>query len=107
MNTNQAVALIRPKEELNPNFLRRVLSSSISDVTVNKKRGGAIKNVSLTDIKETIIPLPPLPIQQKTVQYLDALSQKVAHLKQVQQEKTEQLKALKASILDRAFRGEL
>ena len=53
------------------------------------------------------IPLPPLHIQQKTVQYLDALSQKVSHLKQVQQDELEKLKALKASILDRAFRGEL
>jgi len=58
-------------------------------------------------IKSLPIPLPPLNIQQKTVQYLDALSQKVAHLKQIQQEKMKQLEAIKASILDRAFRGEL
>jgi len=107
MNTNQAVALIRPKEKLDSNFLRRVLSSSISDATVNKKRGGAIKNVSLTDIKAIIVPVPPLLIQQKTVTYLDQLSQKTEKLKQAQSQKMESLKALKASLLDRAFRGEL
>jgi len=58
-------------------------------------------------IKSLPIPLPPLNIQQKTVQYLDALSQKVAHLKQIQQEKMKQLEAIKTAILDRAFRGEL
>ena len=53
------------------------------------------------------VPLVSLEEQQKTVQYLDQLSQKTETLKQVQQEKMQSLKALKASILDRAFRGEL
>ena len=53
------------------------------------------------------IPMPPLDIQQKTVQYLDRLSQKTQALKAAQQEKMAQLEALKASLLDRAFRGEL
>ena len=107
MNTNQAVALIRPINKLNPEFLRRLLSSSLSNQTTNKKRGGAIKNVSLGDIKSTIIPVPPLNIQQKTVTYLDGISQKVENLKQVQKDKMVSLVALKASILDQAFRGEL
>ena len=107
MNTNQAVALIRPVDKLNPEFLRRLLSSSLSSQTTNKKRGGAIKNVSLGDIKNTIIPLPPLNIQQKTVSYLDSISQKIEKLKAVQKEKMQSLVALKASILDQAFRGEL
>jgi len=107
MNTNQAVALIRPINKLNPEFLRRLLSSSLSNQTTNKKRGGAIKNVSLGDIKSTIIPVPPLNIQQKTVSYLDEISQKVEKIKSVQKDKMESLVALKASILDQAFRGEL
>jgi type I restriction enzyme S subunit len=51
--------------------------------------------------------IPPLNIQQKTVTYLDQISQKTEQLKKVQQEKLQNLKALKASILDKAFRGEL
>ncbi|MCX6073463.1 MAG: restriction endonuclease subunit S [Campylobacterales bacterium] len=107
MNTNQAIALIRPIEKLNSEFLRRVLSSSISNKTTNKQRGGAIKNVSLGDIKELELPLPPLPIQQKVVNYLDSVSQKMEKVKTIQKEKMANLKALKASILDKAFRGEL
>jgi len=51
--------------------------------------------------------IPPLSIQQKTVTYLDSISQKVEKLKSVQKEKMQSLIALKASILDQAFRGEL
>ncbi|SFV69489.1 Type I restriction-modification system, specificity subunit S [hydrothermal vent metagenome] len=52
-------------------------------------------------------PFPPLKTQQKTVQYLDQLSEKTEILKQVQHDKMQSLKDLKASLLDRAFRGEL
>lgn len=107
MNTNQAIALIRPIEKLNSEFLRRLLSSSISNETTNKQRGGAIKNVSLGDIKELELPLPPLETQQKIVAYLDEISQKIEKIKQIQKEKMQSLKELKASILDKAFKGEL
>ena len=50
---------------------------------------------------------PPLNIQQKTVNYLDKISKKTEKIKQIQKEKMDSLKALKASILDSAFRGEL
>jgi len=53
------------------------------------------------------LPLPSLSIQQKTVKYLDQISEKTEKLKSIQKEKMESLKALKASLLDRAFRGEL
>jgi len=51
--------------------------------------------------------IPPLNIQQKTVKYLDEVSQNIEKLKALQIEKKESLKALKSSLLDRAFRGEL
>ncbi len=57
--------------------------------------------------KEAYLSLPPLKIQQKTVNYLDKISLHVKRVKEVQKEKMEYLKALKASILDQAFRGKL
>jgi type I restriction enzyme S subunit len=51
--------------------------------------------------------IPPLQTQQKIVAYLDEISQKLEKIKQLQKEKMAHLKALKASILDSAFRGEL
>jgi type I restriction enzyme S subunit len=64
-------------------------------------------NINLKVLQTLGVPLPPLKTQQKTVQYLDQLSQKTERLKEVQTQKMEHLKALKASLLDRAFRGEL
>ena len=64
-------------------------------------------NINLKVLQTIGVPLPPLSIQQKTVTYLDQLSQKTEKLKQVQNQKMESLKALKASILDQAFRGEI
>ena len=51
--------------------------------------------------------IPPLKVQQKTVIYLNNISEKTEAIKTIQKEKMQSLKALKASILDRAFRGEL
>jgi type I restriction enzyme S subunit len=70
-------------------------------------KGAAQPAITIIKLKELRIPLPPLQIQQKTVTYLDQISQKTEQLKKVQQEKLQNLKELKASILDRAFRGEL
>lgn len=58
-----------------------------------------IENLQVPDIS--------LPIQQQTVEYLDSIATKVDKIKQLNEQKLENLKALKASILDKAFRGEL
>lgn len=46
-------------------------------------------------------------IQTQTVAYLDSIREKVEILKHAQNDKIKNLKALKASLLDRAFKGEL
>ncbi|QOP45863.1 restriction endonuclease subunit S [Sulfurimonas paralvinellae] len=72
------------------------------------KKGAAIPNMPpVKQLKEIDIPLPPIQIQQKVVKYLDEISQKIEKIKSVQKEKMESLVALKASILDQAFKGEL
>jgi len=70
-------------------------------------RGSQYPATSDRFLKNCNIPNTPLKIQQKTVKYLDEISQKIEKLKALQIEKKESLKALKSSILDRAFRGEL
>ena len=106
---NQHVSIIRLKEGMLPKFLHYyIISPAIKSDLLFSSSGGATREaITKTMLQNFEVPQVSMDIQQKTVQYLDALSQKVAHLKEVQQEKTEQLKALKASILDRAFRGEL
>lgn len=64
-------------------------------------------NINLKVLQTIGVPLPPLQTQQKVVSYLDEISQKMENIKQIQKEKMQSLKALKASILDQAFKGEL
>ena len=64
-------------------------------------------NINLKVLQTIDVPLPPLNIQQKIVKYLDEISQKIEKIKQAQKAKMNSLKALKASILDQAFKGEL
>ena len=58
-------------------------------------------------IKELNIAPVALKIQQKVVSYLDEISKKMEKIKNLQKEKMQSLKELKASILDKAFKGEL
>lgn len=73
----------------------------------NKGKGSTFSAITKKDLEDIHVPLPPLPIQQQTVEYLDSIATKVDKIKQLNEQKLENLKALKASILDKAFRGEL
>ncbi len=85
---------------LSPKYLQKVMKNC---------SGARMPRLTTKFIKssEAYLPISPLKTQQKTVRYLDQFSQKTVTLKQVQHEKMQSLKDLKASILDRAFRGEL
>jgi type I restriction enzyme, S subunit len=75
-NTNQALAIIRLQDEriINKEFLVRVLASeSIFNQVAEMKGGVAQQNLSLSQIKDFLIPLPPLSTQQKIVAKLDAV----------------------------------
>ncbi len=106
MNTNQAIAIIRPKKFLDPYFLKESLLSVVSYSTKKKQRGGAIKNISLTDIKNTNIPLPPLQEQKRIVAKLDNLFAKIDQAIALHQQNIDDAEALMGSVLDEVF-GEL
>ena len=101
--------LMREKtNEVDKEFFYYLLSSDYMYCQfLNKASGTTVKNLNINLVKSSKIILPPLEVQQKTVQYLDRIARETEKLKQVQQQKLRQLKELKASILDRAFRGEL
>ena len=64
-------------------------------------------SISQTSILSLPIKLPPLDEQQRIVAYLDGLQAKVNVLRELQSKSGEELSALMASILDKAFKGEL
>jgi type I restriction enzyme S subunit len=81
-------------------FLKSIDLSNYIDTTT-------IPQVNNKHIDMMNISIPPLKIQEKIVTYVDEISQKIEKIKSVQKAKMQSLVALKASILDQAFRGEL
>jgi len=114
-NINQAVAVISPKETLNPNYLMRFLISPLAqDVLQRGKVDSARPNISLADLRHLAIPLPcpdrpqeSLSIQSRIVGYLDTAQQSLTDLKRVQDETEKNMGELYSSVLDKALKGEL
>jgi type I restriction enzyme, S subunit len=105
---NQALLKISPGNALKVDYLKYVLQDYISQFITRHTKGSAIKNiVAVALLKKIEIPLPPLAEQKKIVAQLDALTQKVRELQTLQTETSENLVALKQSILHQAFQGEL
>ena len=103
MNINQAIALIRPKNILNTFFLKYSLLSIISQNTKDKQRGGAIKNISLGDIKDLNYPLPPLEEQKRIVAKLDILFAKIDKAIALHQKNIDEANVFMASVLNDVF----
>jgi len=108
-NVNQAVAVISPdQKQLDSKFLMHFLISEPAQKTIH---GGKVEtarpNISLTDLRNLMIPVYSLNEQLRIVAYLDGLQGKVDAVKNVQDHTAAELNALLPSILDKAFKGEL
>jgi len=68
--TNQAVCGILPNEKFVPEFIYYVLLSKKAEL-ISKAVGNAQPNISQIKIKNTKIPIPPLPEQKRIVAILD------------------------------------
>ena len=107
-NTNQAIAIIRLKNSnlISKEFLLKALASeSILSQVGNMKAGVAQQNLSLSQLKEFLIPVPPLQIQQKIVVKLDKIFAEIDKATAAVETKVVELKSLKNSILKQAFNG--
>ena len=109
-NTNQALAIIRLQDEriINKEFLARVLvSESIFNQLSEMKGGVAQQNLSLSQIKDFLIPLPPLPIQKKIVAKLDAIFAEIDKATAAAKANAKNAEALFQSYLKQIFEYEL
>ncbi len=104
---NQAIVGFKPNEDELNIFFTKYQLEYLKKSILEQRQGVRQKNLNLSKIKNVQIEYPPLSIQQKTVKYLDQISEKTEKVKSVQKEKMESFKALKASLLDRAFRGKV
>lgn len=100
--------MLRCSDKVMNKYMFLFLKSPIGHDNILSRANGAVtKTITKDAVRSIELPFPPLPIQQKVVEYLDSVSEKMDKVKSIQKEKMESLKALKASILDKAFRGEL
>ena len=72
LNCNQAVAIVRLKKGVNENYISHVLDSqAVKDQIRNSTVTGVISNLSLSQLGNLKIPLPPLAEQQRIAALLD------------------------------------
>lgn len=103
----RSVAVLKPKKNLLDSYFLMYSLQKNLEILIDGAKGAAQKGIYLNSVKQLEIVDVSLKTQQKVVSYLDEISQKMEKIKQIQKEKMQSLKALKASILDQAFKGEL
>ena len=72
MNCNQAVAIVRPTAQIERSYLRHWLESQAArSQMIGSTVTGTISNLSLTQLGELQVPLPPLEEQRRIAAILD------------------------------------
>ncbi len=106
---NQALLKITPNTNVYGNYIARLLSSKFFQDTLSKLSGGAaIQNVPAVSIlKDILIPLPNSNNQKLIIDVIGMLESNKNIIKNSYARKSTELKALKKSILQKAFSGEL
>jgi type I restriction enzyme S subunit len=106
---NQRVAALVPNEKLvNQRFFYYFLTTNgVSKYVLAHVNTLMQPNLSINDLKNMLVPCPPLKEQQTIVTKLDALSTETKRLEAIYQQKLVDLEELKKSVLQKAFNGEL
>ncbi|UCH94021.1 MAG: restriction endonuclease subunit S [Candidatus Aminicenantes bacterium] len=108
LNINQAVALIRTKNEVYQTYLMYFLISPESQKKIQEgKVETARANISLTDLKSFIIPIPKIKEQKKIVEEIESRFEKADRVEQVVKGCLKKAGAIRQSILKKAFSGQL
>ena len=105
---NQHIALARPNDENNPEFIAWYLVSDVGLKQMRAKERGATKiGLGLDDIRSLQLPMPKIEEQKEVVAILDKLLNKEHQAKEAAEAVLTQIDTMKKAILARAFRGEL
>ncbi|MBF8984537.1 restriction endonuclease subunit S [Lutibacter sp. B2] len=104
--TNQACACGVANELLFYKYLFYYLISQ-KDSFIKKGKGGAQPNISQGVIKQHECPLPPIAEQQRIVDTIESLFEKLDKAKELAQNALDSFGNRKAAILHKAFTGEL
>jgi type I restriction enzyme S subunit len=105
-NTNQALAIIRLRRDVDvlTGFVLKALETSLITEQIEKFRGGAAQqNLSLAQVRDFQIALPPLPEQQRIVTLLDEAFEALATAKANTEQNIKNASALFTSHLKSVF----
>jgi type I restriction enzyme S subunit len=101
-NTNQALAIIRGfTASFEIPFLKMQLDSFVANKVKAKARGGAMPNISLGDLRDLLVVVPPITEQKRIVAKVDELMALCDRLEAQQQERETRHAALSRASLAR------
>jgi type I restriction enzyme S subunit len=99
-NVNQHVSIVRPLPIVDTVFLMYALQSDYGQFQVQlQQTGGNREGLSANGFKEFVIALPPLSEQQQIAEFLDQKCADIDSLVAIKQQKIEELKEYKKSII--------
>ena len=100
--------LVRPSTKVNQRYIDYFFLSDNYRNRIKKLASGInINNIRGEYITETLVPLPPLPEQQRIVDRIESLFAKLDEAKEKAQAVVDSFETRKAAILHKAFTGEL
>jgi len=105
-NTNQALAIVRLAKNsgISVSFLAKYFTSNIISEEIEKLKGGAAQqNLSLGQLNNLPIPLPPLPEQQRIVAVLEEAFNAIAKAKTNAEQNLKNTRELFESYLQELF----
>lgn len=107
-NTNQALAIIRgTSKSMISGFLRMALEIASTAALDDSARGVGMNNISLADVRDFEIPVPPLNEQRVILRRVEALFKLADAIEKRIAAATARAEKLTQAILAKAFRGEL
>lgn len=105
---NQHIALARPNDENDSEFIAWYLVSDVGLRQMQDKQRGATKvGLGLDDIRSLQLSMPKIAEQKEVVSILNELMNKEQQAKEVAEAVLSQINTMKKAILARALRGEL
>lgn len=104
--TNQACACAIPNNCIQYKYLFYYLQSQ-KEIFIKKGKGGAQPNISQEIIKRHYFPMPPLPEQQRIVERIESLFEKLDAANAIAQNALDSFESRRTAILHKAFTGEL
>ena len=102
---NQALLKLTPKNKIDAHFLKYLMESNYFGEIINANiEGVAIKNIaSVAVLKEIILSIPTVSVQQSIVATLDSLKSKVDRLQENYEKISQECDSLKQAILRQVF----